>query len=80
MNTLTGCDVGHGTRNRSVEDLPVDVFEDVHEYPVAMATHKAVEVYKRLVVRLSFRGSISHVSQSSNRNPPDLVIAGKPSP
>lgn len=43
------------------EDLPIDSFEDVHEYPVATATHKAVEVYERLVVRYlltaDFRGS-----------------------
>jgi hypothetical protein len=32
------------------EDLPSDSFEDVHEYAVATATHKAVEVYERLVV------------------------------
>jgi septum formation protein len=32
------------------EDLPIDLFENVHEYPVATATHKAVEVYERLVV------------------------------
>lgn len=34
------------------EDLLHTDFEDVHEYPVATATHKAVEVYQRLVVRL----------------------------
>lgn len=33
------------------EDLVVSSFEDIHEYPVATATHKAVEVYERLVVR-----------------------------
>ena len=33
------------------EDLVHGQFEDVHEYPVATATHKAVEVYQRLVVR-----------------------------
>lgn len=33
------------------EDLDPMSFEDVHEYPVATATHKAVEVYERLVVR-----------------------------
>jgi len=31
------------------ENLPVHSFENVHEYPVATATHKAVEVYERLV-------------------------------
>ncbi|KAF8222430.1 Maf/Ham1 [Tricholoma matsutake] len=44
------------------EDLPIDSFEDVHEYPVATATHKAVEVYERLVT-------------NDPENPPDLVIA-----
>ena len=33
------------------EDLPIDSFDNIHEYPVATATHKAVEVYERLVVR-----------------------------
>ena len=32
------------------ETLEQSEFEDVHEYPVATATHKAVEVYERLVV------------------------------
>ena len=32
------------------ENLPVKSFEDIHEYPVVTATHKAVEVYERLVV------------------------------
>ena len=27
-------------------------FEDPHEYPVATATHKAVEVYERMVVSM----------------------------
>ena len=31
---------------------PVESFEDVHEYPVAIATHKAVDVYERLVVSM----------------------------
>ncbi|EIM90763.1 Maf/Ham1 [Stereum hirsutum FP-91666 SS1] len=31
------------------EDLNPHDFEDIHEYPVATATHKAVEVYERLV-------------------------------
>lgn len=39
------------------EMLPQGEFEDVHEYPVATATHKAVEVYERLVV--SSRASFS---------------------
>ena len=33
------------------EDLDPTSFENIHEYPVATATHKAVEVYERLVVR-----------------------------
>ena len=32
------------------EMLPFGGFEDPHEYPVATATHKAVEVYEKLVV------------------------------
>jgi septum formation protein len=32
------------------ENLPPSSFQDIHEYPVATATHKAVEVYERLVV------------------------------
>ena len=32
------------------ENLVVSEFPDVHEYPVATATHKAVEVYEKLVV------------------------------
>ncbi|KAH9838732.1 Maf/Ham1 [Rhodofomes roseus] len=31
------------------ETLPASSFEDIHEYPVATATHKAVEVYEKLV-------------------------------
>jgi septum formation protein len=31
------------------ENLPLSSFQDIHEYPVATATHKAVEVYERLV-------------------------------
>ena len=34
------------------ETLPFGGFSDPHEYPVATATHKGVEVYERLVVRL----------------------------
>lgn len=34
------------------EDFHPDSFEDIHEYPVATATQKAVEVYERLVVSL----------------------------
>ena len=35
------------------ETLPQSSFEDIHEYPVATASQKAVEVYERLVVRPS---------------------------
>ncbi len=45
------------------EDLDPGQFEDIHEYPVATATHKAVEVYERMV-------------ESSPDDAPDLVIAG----
>ncbi|KAG7088531.1 hypothetical protein E1B28_012514 [Marasmius oreades] len=44
------------------EDLGTDSFQDLHEYPVATATHKAVEVYERLV-------------SENPDEPPDLVIA-----
>ncbi|KAF8071504.1 inosine triphosphate pyrophosphatase-like protein [Lyophyllum atratum] len=44
------------------EDLLPGSFDDIHEYPVATATHKAVEVYERLV-------------RDDPENPPDLVIA-----
>ncbi|KDQ58961.1 hypothetical protein JAAARDRAFT_205959 [Jaapia argillacea MUCL 33604] len=43
------------------ENLPRSEFQDVHEYPVATATYKAVEVYERLV-------------KQDPENPPDLVI------
>jgi len=43
------------------ETLPHSSFENVHEYPVATATHKAVEVYTRMV-------------QQDPDDPPDLVI------
>ncbi|KAJ7784586.1 inosine triphosphate pyrophosphatase-like protein [Mycena metata] len=44
------------------EDLPPSSFENIHEYPVATATHKAIEVYERLV-------------ETDPDNAPDLVIA-----
>ncbi|KAF7972236.1 hypothetical protein HWV62_18646 [Athelia sp. TMB] len=43
------------------EDLVASSFEDIHEYPVATATQKAVEVYERLV-------------RENPDNAPDLVI------
>jgi septum formation protein len=66
------------------ENLPITDFPDVHEYPVATATHKAVEVYERLVVRvllpiISFSPrTITRLIFSQTENPddgPDLVIA-----
>ncbi|KZT51991.1 Maf/Ham1 [Calocera cornea HHB12733] len=44
------------------EDLRHAEFESPYEYPVATATHKAVEVYERLV-------------KEDPEDPPDLVIA-----
>ncbi|KIM39188.1 hypothetical protein M413DRAFT_447151 [Hebeloma cylindrosporum] len=44
------------------ENLSIHDFPEVHEYPVATATHKVVEVYERLV-------------QDQPDDPPDLVIA-----
>ncbi|KAJ6543579.1 inosine triphosphate pyrophosphatase-like protein [Mycena vulgaris] len=44
------------------ENLPISSFENIHEYPVATATHKAIEVYERLVA-------------IDPDNAPDLVIA-----
>ncbi|KAF5391819.1 hypothetical protein D9757_001694 [Collybiopsis confluens] len=44
------------------EDLSPASFNDIHEYPVATASHKAVEVYERLVAE-------------DPDNAPDLVIA-----
>lgn len=43
------------------EDLPYSSFQEVHEYPVATATQKAVEVYERLV-------------RDDPDNSPDIVI------
>lgn len=45
------------------ETLALSQFEDIHEYPVATATQKAVEVYERLV-------------REDPENGPDLVIGG----
>ncbi|KAF8963096.1 Maf-like protein [Flammula alnicola] len=44
------------------EDLDISEFAEPHEYPVATATHKAVEVYEKLV-------------EQNPDDPPDLVIA-----
>ncbi|KAJ3842878.1 inosine triphosphate pyrophosphatase-like protein [Lentinula raphanica] len=44
------------------EDLSPSSFADIHEYPVATASHKAVEVYERLLAE-------------DPDNAPDLVIA-----
>lgn len=35
------------------EDLSPEDFGEIHEYPVATASQKAIEVYERLVVRWS---------------------------
>src|SRR6185437_9317065 len=52
------------------ETLPHSSFEDLHEYPVATATHKAVEVYERLVVcSLSILLIKAVIRLSSNRSP-----------
>ena len=32
------------------EDLDISEFPEVHEYPVATASHKAIQVYEKLVV------------------------------
>ena len=34
------------------ENLSLSEFEDIHEYPVSTAMHKAVEIYERMVVCL----------------------------
>ncbi|KAF9790323.1 Maf Ham1 [Thelephora terrestris] len=44
------------------ENLGLSQFDDLHEYPVATANFKAVEVYRRLV-------------EQDPEDPPDLVIA-----
>ena len=49
------------------EDLPQSDFEDPHEYPVATATQKAIEVYQRLVV--------CHVSIDSHISS-DCIVKG----
>ncbi len=46
------------------EDLNPADFENIHEYPVATATHKAVEVYERLVVRFPSTFSIFSLSNA----------------
>ncbi|KAJ7165473.1 inosine triphosphate pyrophosphatase-like protein [Mycena crocata] len=46
----------------SVFDLSIGSFANIHEYPVATATHKAIEVYERLV-------------KSDPENAPDLVVS-----
>ena len=56
-------------------------FDQIHEYPVATATHKAVEVYERLVVcrYTHFTGTLFIEEQETNPDdPPDLVIGGTP--
>lgn len=63
------------------ENLGLSQFEDIHEYPVATANHKAVEVYRRLVVGPGHpsRRNLQrlHLDQEQDPDdPPDLVIAG----
>ena len=67
------------------EDLDIREFSEVHEYPVATATHKAIQVYEKLVVsRLFwlFRSCsilllIYLIMKEENPdNAPDIVIAG----
>lgn len=62
------------------EDLDISEFPEVHEYPVATATHKAIQVYEKLVVsRLavsSCRFLISLMKEENPDNAPDIVIAG----
>lgn len=62
------------------EDLPLSSFEDIHEYPVATATHKAIEVYERLVVSPTSTETPRHLTynlkEENPENPPDIVIAG----
>lgn len=63
------------------EDLPHTDFEDVHEYPVATATHKAVDVYNSLLASNLSGGTHMSPNMAVQRaNPddaPDLVIAGR---
>ncbi|KIO09550.1 hypothetical protein M404DRAFT_131877 [Pisolithus tinctorius Marx 270] len=49
------------TPSKFPENLPFSSYEQIHEYPVATATQKAVEVYNRLV-------------EADPDDPPDLVI------
>ena len=63
------------------ETLPHGSFEDVHEYPVATATQKAVEVYQRLVVRYFQVYMLVNIiaifrKEENPDDPPDLVIGG----
>jgi len=56
------------------EDLNPASFEDIHEYPVATATHKAVEVYERLVVRFHL------VYIFPSPSPPQMMIFSTQTP
>lgn len=69
------------------ETLPYGGFSDLHEYPVATATYKAVEVYERLVVIITssyhaiergLTGSDVFPQTQDPDDAPDLVIAGSP--
>lgn len=49
------------------ENLSPGSFPDIHEYPVATATHKGVEVYEKLVVRLPTALLLSFVNVLTRR-------------
>lgn len=49
------------------ENLPVSSFQNIHEYPVATATHKAIEVYERLVVSASVTTAAQFTRFAGNR-------------
>ena len=63
------------------ENLSISEFPEIHEYPVATATHKAIQVYEKLVVsRLAVSSMLIFLSLFMEReapdDAPDLVIAG----
>lgn len=62
------------------EDLDISEFSEVHEYPVATAAHKAIQVYEKLVVsRLAVSSCwflISPMKEETPDDAPDIVIAG----
>jgi septum formation protein len=65
------------------ENLDVSEFPEIHEYPVATATHKAIQVYEKLVVsrwlfqkHLLMPNLLLLMKEENPDNAPDLVIAG----